>query len=627
MLGRAVLLAAGTLLISGVATAQTTMTPTTTAKAEAPPQSRAETRLPVAQAEPDPLTPSEVQGPPPAAPPAIAPASETATTPTPAAAATPSPVASPDSAAGAAPAVATPDPVVLQIRDALAGQRSRENAADAADRRALSAFYAADGAAVHWTDTQGFTPLAASLMSEIAKADDWGLKASAFTLPSLPAGPLGATARADAEIKLGLAILKYGRHARGGRVDPLSLSKMYDRKPQVYEPGSLIKAATASREPDRYLRGLHPRHAGFRNLQKALVATRAATAGPASSPPTTETEAPTTAKSARGKSKAKQSAPSSRAETIMRIVANMERWRWMPDDLGSFHVWNNVPEQTTTVLKDGKSVFSERIVVGKPDTATPNFSANMQFVIFQPEWGVPPGIKNNEIGPLLRRASADNGGWFGGNGRTPSTVLARHGLRVSVGNRVVDPDSVNWSSVDINRFNFIQPSGPTNVLGVVKFRFPNKHDVYMHDTPQKHLFNASTRAFSHGCMRVRDPVRFAEVLLAHDKGWSPERVRGMVPRGGHITLTTQIPVHNVYFTAIADEDGKLRTLGDLYGADSRVASALEGRSIAVASRGQPPSAEPAAGGRVAQRVKGEHKASRGTTTAAASNPFAGLFGN
>jgi murein L,D-transpeptidase YcbB/YkuD len=330
----------------------------------------------------------------------------------------------------------------------------------------------------------------------------------------------------------------------------------------------------------------------------------------------------------RGKSKAKRGATPSAAETVTRIVANMERWRWMPDDLGSFHVWNNVPEQMTTVFKDGKAIFSERIVVGKPDTATPNFSANMQFVIFQPEWGVPPGIKNNEIGPLLRRASAENNSWFGGSGRTPSTVLARHGLRVSVGGQVVNPDSINWSSVDINRFNFIQPSGPTNVLGVVKFRFPNKHDVYMHDTPQKHLFNASRRAFSHGCMRVRDPVRFAEVLLEHDKGWSSERVRSMVPRGGHITLSTPIPVHNVYFTAIADEDGKVRTLGDLYGADGRVASALEGRAVAVASRGQSPEAEQSGGGRVAQRVKGERKKTeRRTTTASASNPFAGLFGN
>ncbi len=401
---------------------------------------------------------------------------------------------------------------------------------------------------------------------------------------------------------------------------------MYDRKPQVYEPGSLIKAATSSREPDRYLRELHPRHAGFRNLQKALVIARAAAAAPPVVPSASEAEP--AAEGPRGKSKAKRVAAPSAAETIMRIVANMERWRWMPDDLGDFHVWNNLPEQITVVFNAGKPVFTERVIVGKPDTATPNFTANMQYVVFQPEWGVPPGIKNNEIGPLLRRASVEGSNWFSSSGRTASSVLARQGLRVSVGGRVVNPDSINWSAVDINRFDFVQPAGQGNVLGVAKFLFPNKHHVYMHDTPHKHLFNSSTRTFSYGCIRVRDPVRFAEVLLGHDKGWSPERVRSMVPRGGQITLSNPIPVHTVYFTAVADEDGKLRTLGDLYGADSRVASALEGRSIAVASRGQSPAAEASGSGRVAQRVKGERKqVERRTTTASASNPFAGLFGN
>jgi hypothetical protein len=153
----------------------------------------------------------------------------------------------------------------------------------------------------------------------------------------------------------------------------------------------------------------------------------------------------------------------------------------------------------------------------------------------------------------------------------------------------------------------------------------------MHDTPQKHLFSASVRAFSHGCMRVQNPVRFAEVLLEQDKGWASDRVRGMVPRGGEVKLTTQVPVHNVYFTVIADENGKLRTLGDLYGADSRVASALEGRSVAVASRGEAPSPEPAASGEAGPRAKSERtaKKQRGESTASnqSSNPFAGLFGN
>lgn len=605
MLGRAVIVAAGTLLLSGAASAQTSEKSTELAQAQPRQATKAE---PVA-AEPDPLTPAEVQTPPPAAP-AVADPVQAAPTPT----------------VTAQPTVA--DPVVQAVRQRLQSVRGRDSAADAADRAALVAFYQGDTARITWTTPQGFTPRAEAAMAEIRKADDWGLKASAFDLPTLPAGDASSEARADAEVKLGLVALKYARHARGGRLDPSSVSKLFDRKAQIYEPRSLIRSITASAAPDQYLRSLHPKHAGFRNLQKALVALRtggAAQVAAAPEPQAAEEDRP-------GKGKAvRKTAPATSSETIQRIVANMERWRWMPDDLGAFHVWNNVPEQTTAVFKDGKQVFQERIVVGKADTPTPNFSADMQFVIFQPEWGVPGGIKANEIGPMLRRASSEGGGWFSDNTRTPSSVLARHGLRVSVGGQVVNPDSVNWSSVDINRFNFIQPAGPTNVLGVVKFRFPNKHDVYMHDTPQKHLFSSSVRAFSHGCMRVQNPVRFAEVLLEQDKGWASDRVRGMVPRGGEVKLTTQVPVHNVYFTALADENGKLRTLGDLYGADSRVASALEGRSVAVASRGEAPSSEPAASSEAGPRAKSDRTAKKqrnqNTASNQNSNPFAGLFGN
>ncbi len=513
---------------------------------------------------------------------------------------------------------------MLEVRQRLASGRGRESGSDVADRAGLVAYYANDAAKPVWTAASGFNARADRAKAEIRKADDWGLKASAFDLPAALPADASPQVRADAEIKLGLAALKYARHARGGRLDPQSVSKLLDRKPRIYDPKTLIEALAATEATDAYLRELHPKHAQFKNLRKALAAARNSTEAP---PPVAETVAEPAPVKGSAKKLATRTKSDSKSETIQRLVVNMERWRWMPDDLGDFHVMNNVPEQITNTVSNGKIVFTERIVVGKTDTPTPNFSADMQFVIFQPEWGVPGGIKNNEIAPLLRRASTSNSGWFGGGGeRTPSSVLARHGLRVSVNGQVVNPDSINWSTVDVNRFNFIQPAGPTNVLGVVKFRFPNKHDVYMHDTPQKHLFSAGLRAFSHGCMRVQNPVRFAEVLLEHDKGWPSDRVRSMVPRGGEVKLTKSIPVHSVYFTAMADADGKVRTAGDLYGIDSRMASALEGRSVAIASRGEPGTA----GGEVAQRARGERQERPKVQTARSSpssNPFAGLFGN
>jgi murein L,D-transpeptidase YcbB/YkuD len=171
-------------------------------------------------------------------------------------------------------------------------------------------------------------------------------------------------------------------------------------------------------------------------------------------------------------------------------------------------------------------------------------------------------------------------------------------------------------------FDFVQPPGPRNVLGIVKFRFPNKHDVYMHDTPERHLFGGAVRAFSHGCMRVQNPVKLAEVILARDRGFTASDVQGYVRRGGEIKLTTPIPVHITYFTAVVDDDGKVQYFGDIYGLDSRVASALEGRQVVFRpSAGMPDAAEKIV------RPASRSKARRKVASEPPSNPFAAIFGN
>jgi murein L,D-transpeptidase YcbB/YkuD len=236
----------------------------------------------------------------------------------------------------------------------------------------------------------------------------------------------------------------------------------------------------------------------------------------------------------------------------------------------------------------------------------------MQFIIFHPSWGVPPGMKVNELWPQLR----ETGSWLFGT--SASSVLRAHGLQVSYAGRPVDPDTVNWASTDIRKFDFMQPPGPTNVLGIVKFRFPNKHDVYMHDTPERHLFGGATRAFSHGCIRVQNPVRLAEVLLAADKGWSSGKVAEYVRRGGEIKLDRPIPVHVTYFTATVDDAGKVTHHADLYGLDRRVASALEGRSVSLAVTSAEPDQKPR------RRAASRRKRPSQTTT---FDPFAAIFGN
>jgi murein L,D-transpeptidase YcbB/YkuD len=560
-------------------------------------------------AAPDPLTPPEPSGPAPRAP-----------------GAPEAPPAQPAQSADAAP-LPEPDPIAAQILLRLAKTGSKSDARE--DIAGLSAFYTENKGQAIWAVKDGLSPKALKAIHEIQNAGDWGLDTSAFSLPANPGAQAAPEALADAELKLSAAVLKYARYARGGRLDPPSISPIIDRRPHIYDPKSVLEAIAAAEGPDAYLRGLHPKNEQFKRLRQALLALGKSSAsaqaaripqGPdlrpgddhpqiamirkrlsadAEGPRDTSYDAPlliavnryqrenglpvTGIIDRRLRASMNDGAGGGPDENRLRILVNMERWRWMPENLGEFYVWDSVTEQLTRVFDRGKIVLQEKIVVGKPITPTPTFSANMQFIIFNPEWGVPDGIKVNEIAPRLRHSGGGGFLFFGGGS---SEVLQRlGGLRVSINGRQVDPDSVDWSSVDIRRYQFIQGAGGKNVLGVVKFRFPNKHDVYMHDTPDRHLFGSAPRAFSHGCMRTQNPLHLAEVLLAHDKGFSPEQIHGMVASGAtnEIKLTSQIPVHVAYFTAEADEKGQIHYLPDIYGLDSRVAAALKGQPVHFAS--------------------------------------------
>jgi L,D-transpeptidase YcbB len=553
---------------------------------------------------PDPLAPPEAKGPDPIAP------------------------GAPDSKpAEVAQALPEPDPIATQILARLGEARDKSEARE--DVSALTAFYTGNKGAPIWTTKEGFNAQASKAMREIRSADEWGLEASAFKLPANPGAHATPEALADAEIKLSVAVLKYARYARGGRTDPPSISPIIDRRPRIYDPKSVLEAIASANSADAYLRGLHPKHEQFKRLRHALLSLSKSgnsasstriPAGPdfrpgddnaqiallrrrlgADAEGTRETVFDANLLSAvnryqkehglevtgiidrRLRASLNETAGGTSDEKRLRILVNMERWRWMPDNLGDFYVWDSITEQYTRVFDKGRMVLMEKIVVGKPATPTPTFTANMQFIIFHPEWGVPDGIKTNEIAPRLRGAGSGGDSFFlfGGRGGSSETLERLGGLRVSMNGHYVDPDSVDWSQVDIRRYQFIQGPGPKNVLGVVKFRFPNKHDVYMHDTPDRHLFGAAPRAFSHGCMRTQNPVHLAEVLLAHDKGYSPARIREILDAGttDEIKLTTQIPVHVAYFTAEADEQGQIRFFPDIYGLDSRVASALKGQPV------------------------------------------------
>ena len=167
------------------------------------------------------------------------------------------------------------------------------------------------------------------------------------------------------------------------------------------------------------------------------------------------------------------------------------------------------------------------------------------------------------------------GGWFGG-----SSVLREHGLKVKYNGRIVDPGSISWGSVNMGSVAFVQAPGPTNVLGKLKFVYPNKHMVYMHDTIKRGLFKPAMRAEGHNCIPMERPGKLAEILLAEDEGWDTKKVQELLDKGydSAVTLDHPVPVHTTYFTAVADADGKVTSFGDVYGLDKKVA-AVVGKSL------------------------------------------------
>ncbi|MCB1505731.1 MAG: L,D-transpeptidase family protein [Hyphomicrobiaceae bacterium] len=507
--------------------------------------------------------------------------------------------------------------VAIGVRSSLSATARNLSDGDKSDRSALAAFYVTRENKPMWLDGKALTAKAKALIDEIKRADDWGLDAADFDLPptDLGADP-GTDVLVDAETRISIAALKYARFARGGRIpDPRQMSSYLDRDPPILSPVKVLEGLTNTDDPGGYLVNLQPKHDGFEHLRKKLIELRQAekTEQPVIMPATGPLLAP-------GKKHAdvvilrqrlKAELPPAAAdgtpadpefydetlETAVKayqrengmttdglvgrntraslnggkrkideglLIANMEEWRWMPEDLGRTYVWVNLPEYLVRVIKDGKLIHEERIIAGQTDKQTPVFSHELETVVLHPYWAVPESIKVKELLPSLARGSS----------------LERRGLRLQYNGRDVDPLSVDWSRADIRAYNVYQPPGGGNVLGNVKFLFPNKHQVYMHDTPTKGLFSESTRTFSHGCMRVRNPMRLAEIVLEQDKGWSADKVQTLLAKGpndNNIKLDSKIPVHVTYFTAWVDDAGELHSRPDMYQHEKRIRLALAGQ--------------------------------------------------
>lgn len=247
-------------------------------------------------------------------------------------------------------------------------------------------------------------------------------------------------------------------------------------------------------------------------------------------------------------------------DRIDQIALNLERWRWLPRDLGERYILVNIPEYRLEVWDGGQVPLSMRVVVGKKDTPTPIFADDMTYIVFAPYWNVPPDIVQKETLPSVMRDPAFLQ-------RTNMEVLDKSG-------HVVDPSSVDLD--DPAAYRFRQRPGASNSLGLVKFMFPNSFNVYLHDTPADSLFARATRSFSHGCVRLEEPVKLAEYVLADQPDWTPEQIDAAMhaPEERSVKLRKALPVYLGYWTARVAADGILQFRDDLYGIDARQTTML-----------------------------------------------------
>jgi len=375
------------------------------------------------------------------------------------------------------------------------------------DREAIAAFYALGDYKPLWLKDEAWTPAALAVAARLGKAAEDGLDAADYPVPALGAAVDKAGHLAEADLKLSAAAVLYARDARGARLDPARLSRLITPKLELPAGDAVLTRLAAAKDAGAALLSYNPAHAGYRALKAKLAEARR---------------------------------EPSRARLEGDILANMERWRWLPSDIGRRHIWVNVPEFKLRLVADGRPIHEARVIVGKPETATPLFSDTMEHAIVNPSWYVPPSIFKNEF--YSDPAYAASRGY--------QVVRTRDG------------------GISVR-----QPPGERNALGFIKFMFPNQHAVYLHDTPNRSLFNAQKRAFSHGCVRLDQPFRLGEFVLGPE--WSEGRLRSIIGKGERtIRLPEKIPVHLTYFTLVVDDKGELHQTADLYAVNNKVRLAL-----------------------------------------------------
>ena len=515
----------------------------------------------------------------------------------PAATATAPATASPEGAAPATAVAVGPDAAITEQLRELANGKFDRVIGSKKDRTQIDTFYSGRNYAPLWISDGKVNARATAAIDYLRHVDADGLDPADYPVPSFAALSTPADL-AEAEIKLTSAVVTYAHHASVGRVHWSRVSSDIEFSTPAAEPGDVLAAVAGASDVAATLDSYEPQTPGYRALKAKLGDIRAGKidkekalngkgavlkigmeddrvpalrerlhvssgSGTTYDKPLAEAvkkfqqqhDLAATGTLTAATVEALNGRQPDRGTDI--ILANMERWRWMPHRFPDTYVIVNLPDFTLRVMHGGKQMWMTRIVIGKPEMPTPIMTAEMKFITVNPTWNVPPSIVNHEYLPALAQ---------------DPTVLARMGLRVD---RNAD------GSIHIS-----QPPGDKNALGRIRFNFPNKFLVYQHDTPDKYMFAYDKRAFSHGCMRVQDPVHYAEVLLSLVRpgdGYTEDRLRKMFGTSEtDIQFPTFIPVNLTYQTAFVDDAGKLEIRDDIYGRDRALLAVLKGTDRKIA---------------------------------------------
>ena len=473
-----------------------------------------------------------------------------------------------------------------------------------------------------WLDAQGKPiPATEDLLKALAEADQDGLRSADYRPAELrkrlktieqDGASAGDAALAEFDLLFTDTFLTYGSHLLAGRLPPRKVDPDWAIKPRSRDLAAVLQEALAQDTVGSSLRALRPQSKSYTQLREALHKYREVAA--AGGWPTVASGLSTGAQGPRvrdlrarlqasgdlagGDATGKNGAagfdkPVAEAvrrfqkrhglaetgavnaatqaalnvpvtERIRQIELNLERWRWMPDELGSRYILVNIPSFKMKVFEDNKRVIESNVVVGRQERQTPTFTANMAYLVLSPKWNVPRSIAVKDKLPQLKRSPY---------------ALARQNIRIfNSAGQEIKPGSVNWRAVSANNFNYQlrQDAGPRNALGGIKFMFPNPYNVYLHDTPSRELFSRSQRTFSSGCIRISNPVELAEYLLKHDPKWTKDTIKTAAASGKQrvVNLPQTMPVYLLYWTAWVDEDGLVNFRDDIYQRDKPMQRAL-----------------------------------------------------